>query len=77
MEGTLSPTAAWAILILFWIVPLVHVVFSRHAGSWTPPPDAGCPFGPRVGWLVIVLVLGGLGWLMFARRKIWNRPHIG
>lgn len=77
MDGTLSPTVAWTVVIVFWALPLVHVMFSRHAGSWAPPPDAGCPFGPRVGWLVVVLFLGALGWVMFARRKIWGRPHAG
>ncbi len=58
------------VLALFW-APALHVAFSRRAGPWRPPPGARCPFGPRAGWLVIVLALGPIGWLMFlhARRR--------
>ena len=28
-----------------------------------------CPLGPRVGWLVIVLLLGPLGWLVYMARR--------
>ena len=58
------------ILALFW-APALHVAFARGGGPWRPPPGTRCPFGPRAGWLVIVLTLGPIGWLMYlgARRR--------
>jgi hypothetical protein len=60
---------AWLILVLGWLLPLAHVALSPRGGAWTPPPGSRCPLGPRLGWLVLVLLLGPLGWLMFAARK--------
>jgi hypothetical protein len=60
---------AWAILLFGFVLPLAHVAASRLSGPWAPPPGSKCPFGPRVGWLVIVLVLGPLGWLLYMRRR--------
>ncbi|HEY9548466.1 MAG TPA: hypothetical protein VIR45_03115 [Kiloniellaceae bacterium] len=60
---------AWAILGFGWLLPLVHVTLSPRGGSWTPPPGSGCPLGPRVGWLVLVLLLGPVGWLLFWRSR--------
>lgn len=61
----MDPLTAWIVLVVCWLAPLVHVAVSRRSGSLRPPPGAGCPFGPRAGWLVIVLLLGAIGWLMF------------
>ena len=58
---------AWTILIGGYLLPLLHVALSPRGGPWTAPKDARCPLSPRVGWLVIVLFLGPLGWLMFMR----------
>jgi len=65
---------AWLIVILGYILPLGHVVFSPRGGAWLPPPGSRCPFGPRTGWLVIVLLLGPIGWLLYmrARRHVTN-----
>jgi hypothetical protein len=60
---------AWLILVFGYLLPLGHVVLSRRAGPWRPPPGAGCPLGPRTGWLVLVLLLGPIGWLMFMRAR--------
>ncbi|MDH3473819.1 MAG: hypothetical protein OEM59_09000 [Rhodospirillales bacterium] len=66
----MDPTLlASLILVLGWLLPLAHVALSPRGGPWTPSPGSGCPLGPRVGWLVLVLLLGPLGWLMFAARK--------
>ena len=65
----MSPVVAWLILIVGLALPLAHVVLSPRAGSWTPPPGARCPLGPRVGWIVLVLMLGPIGWLMFMRAR--------
>lgn len=66
----MNATIAWLILILGFALPLAHVILSPRAGSWTPPPGAGCPLGPRVGWIVLVLILGPIGWLMFTRARM-------
>lgn len=68
--------AAAAILPVGWLLPLLHVALSRRAGTWRPPPGAGCPFGPRTGWLVMVLLLGPVGWLLFLRGTR-GRPRRG
>jgi hypothetical protein len=58
---------AWAFLIGFYLVPLAHVAVSPRGGPWRAPPGSRCPFSPRVGWLVIVSILGALGWLLYLR----------
>jgi hypothetical protein len=65
---------AWAILVLGYLLPLLHVALSPAAGSWRPPPGARCPLGPRVGWLVMVLLLGAVGWLLFMLSRL-RRGH--
>ena len=68
-----SILTAWAILICGYLLPLAHVALSPRAGSWRPQPGARCPFGPRVGWLVMVLLLGPVGWLLFASGRLRRR----
>lgn len=69
----MSPAAAWTVLIVGFVLPLIHVAVSKDISTPKPSADAGstCPFSPRIGWLVIVLFLGPIGWLMFmnSRRK--------
>lgn len=65
----MPPAAAWAILLLGWVLPLLHVALSPGSGRWTPPPGTRCPFGPRTGWLVVVLLAGPLGWILYLRRR--------
>lgn len=60
---------AFAILIFGFLLPMAHVAFSSSAGPWRMPPEARCPFSPRIGWLVIVMLLGPIGWIMFMTRK--------
>ncbi len=60
---------AWVIVIGGWVLPLLHVILSRRAGPWRMPPDSACPMSPRIGWLVMVLMLGPLGWLLFVSRR--------
>jgi hypothetical protein len=64
-------TLAWLILIFGYLLPLAHVALAPAGGPWRPPPGARCPFGPRTGWLVVVLLLGVFGWLLYmlARRR--------
>ncbi|MCK6452243.1 MAG: hypothetical protein L6R19_15555 [Alphaproteobacteria bacterium] len=74
----MDAAAAIFVLFMFWGAPMLHVALARDAGPWRAPPGSGCPFSPRVGWLVIVLLLGPLGWLMFRahlRRKRARRPR--
>lgn len=61
-----AQTTAWLILGLGFALPLLHVCLARNGGAWLPPPGSRCPLGPRVGWIVMVLLLGPVGWLLFA-----------
>ncbi|MBD3666537.1 MAG: hypothetical protein HUJ16_01145 [Kangiella sp.] len=68
----MSPAAAWTVLIVGFVLPLIHVALSKDIGPAKESADGGtCPFSPRIGWIVIVLFLGPIGWLMFmgSRRK--------
>lgn len=65
----MTPEIAWLILIVGFALPLAHVVASPKSGPWRPPPGARCPFGPRAGWMVIVLLLGPVGWLLYMRAR--------
>ena len=62
---------AWAFLICGYGLPLLHVALSAQSGPWGPPAGSRCPLGPRAGWLVMVLLLGPIGWLLYlsARRR--------
>ena len=68
---------AWLLAVLLYLAPLIHVALSPRAGPLMPPDGARCPFGPRLGWIVIVLFTGLLGWLMFisarGRRRTGTR----
>jgi len=72
-----ASVAAWLILVFGYLLPLAHIALSPRAGAWRPPPGSGCPFGPRIGWLVIVLLLGPIGWLLFARARLGRRRNRG
>ena len=69
MASIMSPLVAWLVLIVFYLLPIAHVALSPRGGPWRMPPGARCPFSPRVGWLVIVLTLGALGWLLYLRGR--------
>ncbi len=60
---------AWSLFLLLYLAPLAHVALSRRAGPWRAPAGTSCPFGPRVGWLIMVVFLGPLGWLLFWLRR--------
>ncbi len=65
----MSPLLFWLALLLLFAAPVLHVALSPRSGPWLPPQGARCPFGPRLGWLVIVLLLGPLGWLLYIGRR--------
>ena len=65
---------AWLFLIGFYLLPIAHVALSPKGGPWRAPPDARCPFSPRVGWLVIVLLTGAVGWLLYWRARAAGGP---
>lgn len=67
--AAMQPWLAWAVLLLGWILPLLHVLLSPKSGPWMPPAGGGCPLGPRPGWLTLVLLLGPLGWLMYMKAR--------
>ena len=59
---------------MFWFsLPLLHVLLAPGIGGWRPPPGSNCPIGHRFGWLVLVSLLGPIGWLMFVTRKSRKR----
>jgi len=64
-DNGMDPVIAWLLAILLYLAPLLHVAVSPRAGPLMPPDGARCPFGPRLGWIVIVLFAGIFGWLMF------------
>ena len=64
-EGSSSCRQVWPFLIGGYLFPLLHVALSVKSGPWRPPPGSSCPLGPRTGWLVMVLLLGPIGWLLF------------
>lgn len=65
---------AWTILIGGFALPLMHVLLSPRGGPWRPPPGSRCPLGPRAGWLVMVLLLGPVGWLLYLRARGRHGP---
>jgi len=65
---------AWTILIGGFALPLMHVLLSPRGGPWRPPPGSRCPLGPRAGWLVMVLLLGPVGWLLYLRARGRHAP---
>ncbi|MDD9879007.1 MAG: hypothetical protein OXR84_16360 [Magnetovibrio sp.] len=64
-----DPVIAWSILIFGYLLPLAHVAVTPQGGPWRAPEGGRCPFSPRIGWLVLVLLLGPIGWLMFMRGR--------
>jgi hypothetical protein len=67
MEQTIA-----LILLAAFVVPLLHVMLSPKAGPFLPPPGSRCPIGPRFGWIVLVVLLGPIGWILFLTRN-WRR----
>ena len=75
----MTPLLFWLIVAVGFVLPLAHVALSPLSGPWLPPRGSLCPLGPRVGWIVLVLFLGPIGWLMYmrgrARRAALARPN--
>ena len=62
---------AWSIVLFAFVLPLGHVAFTK---DMMPAPDAStCPFSPRMGWIVMVIFLGPLGWLLFMHARARKR----
>ena len=63
---------AWVLIIVWFIFPIFYVFMDKNAGNWIPPKTSGCPFSPRIGWLVIILFLGliGLAMLIYKNQKL-------
>ncbi|MEM7652303.1 MAG: hypothetical protein AAF220_03890 [Pseudomonadota bacterium] len=66
---------AWIFLIAFFAAPLCHVALSPRGGPYRAPEGSKCPVSPRIGWLIIVLFLGAIGWLMYMRGTSSARRH--
>src|SRR3546814_12677234 len=74
-QWRMTATQAWLVLLVFYAAPLLHVALSPKSGPLRPPPGSRSPFGPRSGWLVIVLLLGPVGWLLYMRARGRARAH--
>ena len=59
----------WIVLVVGLLLPMAHVLLSPKSGAWGPPAGSRCPFGPRVGWLVMIVMLGPIGWIMYMRKR--------
>ena len=73
-NGPMRDVVPGLVLLLWFVAPILHVALSARSGPWRPPQGARCPFGPRAGWLIIVLMLGPLGWLLYMRAR-WRRAR--
>ena len=69
----MSQLIAWVIVLFAFVLPLVHVAFTRAIE--TRPDNSTCPFSPRVGWIVMVLFLGPFGWFLFMHAR-HRRPKV-
>ncbi len=65
----MAQIAFWLVILLGFVLPLVHVALSRRSGPWIAPGGSACPLGPRLGWIVIVLLIGPIGWLLYMRAR--------
>ena len=74
MAPAMDRTTAVLAVAVFYLLPLLHVALSPSAGPLRAPPEARCPFSPRVGWIVMVLLLGPIGWLLFVARRRRRAP---
>ena len=74
MAHAMDRTTALIVIAAFYMLPLLHVALSPSAGPLRAPPGARCPFSPRVGWIVMVLLLGPIGWLLFVTRRKRRAP---
>jgi hypothetical protein len=72
----MSQTQALLVVVLGWGLPLLHVLFAPGVGGFRPPPGSNCPIGHRFGWLVLVLLLGPIGWVLFVTRKSRRKTPI-
>ena len=60
--------------VLFgFIFPLAHVALAFK--TMEHPKTSKCPFSPRTGWFIIILILGPLGWLMFLHALAQSRKN--
>lgn len=67
--ASMNPALFWLAFLVLFVAPILHVALSPRSGPWLPQPGARCPFGPRLGWLILVLLLGPFGWLLYMRRR--------
>ena len=58
---------AWGIVLLAFVAPIGHVAFTRDMSGRSE--RSTCPFSPRIGWIVMVLFLGPLGWFLFIHAR--------
>jgi hypothetical protein len=65
----MSPITSWVLLIVGFVLPIAHIILSSKSGPWLAKKGSKCPIGSRTGWLVIVLILGPVGWLLYMKKR--------
>ena len=61
----MGQSEAWLFIIIWFLIPIICICCSGIAGDWASKNESACPFGPKTGWLIIVIFLGLLGLLIF------------
>ena len=61
----MEPIEAALLLTIWYVFPILYVSLSKKGGQWFPIKNSSCPFGPRAGWLIIIIFLGAIGLILF------------
>ncbi len=73
----MGQTEAWLFIIIWFLAPIIFICYSSMAGDWTSKKESACPFGPKTGWLIIVIFLGLLGLLIFLHANRARQKNSG
>ena len=61
----MEPIEAALLLTIWYVFPILYVSLSKKGGQWFPIKNSSCPFGPKTGWLIIIIFLGAIGLILF------------
>ena len=65
----MEPIEAWALIVIWILLPTLYIALFSGRGGWTAPKTSKCPFGPKVGWILISCFLGLIGLFLFFRSQ--------
>ena len=65
----MEESEAWALLLVWFVFPIIYVCIDKNAGSWNAPKTSNCPFSPKIGWLFIVFFIGPIGLILLIYRN--------